>query len=388
MPPTGAVALLTSPGPAGIAVVRAHGPGVATFLDRHVQLGRSAAARLGTVGAVVRAALRDESGAAIDDVLISIHQAAPTGDIRVHLHGNPWLVRRCLDLLAACGLEPADAPADLWPTDDVLQAEAFALLPRVQTLAGARWLLRQPEQLRSEIQRLLTCTDLVEVRAAAAALVERGNVAEWFTQPLRVAIVGPPNAGKSTLVNALADRAACVVSPFPGTTRDWVEVPGEVGGFPVHWLDTAGLRTAADALEEAGMAQTRRVAAEADALLVVADASAPATTVVAWLDHVPRGKVAVLALNKADLCESWTIEQIENVLPTVWRPCAVPVSASQRSGLVTLTDTLLAKLGRTPERLTLPAAYTQRQTAVIRKVSCTNDLFSTREHLARVTGGG
>ena len=94
MPPTGAVALLTSPGPAGIAVVRAHGPGVATFLDRHVQLGRSAAARLGTVGAVVRAALRDESGAAIDDVLISIHQAAPTGDIRVHLHGNPWLVRR------------------------------------------------------------------------------------------------------------------------------------------------------------------------------------------------------------------------------------------------------------------------------------------------------
>ncbi len=388
MPPAGTVALLTSPGPAGIAVVQVRGAGVARFLDRHVRLGRGAAARIGTGGAVVRAELRDESGAAIDDVLISIHEAAPTWDIRVHLHGNPWLVERCLDLLVACGLERGDAAADLWPGGDMLEVEANALLPRMQTLAGARWLLRQPEQLRGEVRRLLARADLAEVHSAVAALAERGDVADWFSTPLRVAVVGPPNAGKSTLVNALADRAACVVSPIPGTTRDWVEVPGEVAGFPVHWLDTAGLRASADPLEDASMARTRRLAVDSDALLVVVDATSRAAATVGWLEQLACDKPAVLAMNKVDLCDGRTMEQALAGLPSAWRSCAVPISAAKASGMVGMTETLLAQLGRTPERLGPPAAYAQRQVVILRKILRTNDLGATKALLVEVSGGG
>ena len=91
---------------------------------------------------------------------------------------------------------------------------------------------------------------------------------------LVVAIAGPPNAGKSTLLNRLAKREAAIVSPLPGTTRDVIEVHLDLGGYPVTLLDTAGIRESAEPVEQEGIRRARARAAAADLVLWVTDGSA------------------------------------------------------------------------------------------------------------------
>ncbi len=136
------------------------------------------------------------------------------------------------------------------------------------------------------------------------------------------------------------------------------------------------------------MAQTRRLATEADALLVVVDASLPATRSVDWLEQLPRSAVGPIALNKADLCDSAAMNQIRSGLPPSWRPCAVPVSASEGSGLGELVSALLTRFGRERARLNSPAAYTPRQVGLFRKIMGVEDLATARKLLAAVVGVG
>jgi len=118
--------------------------------------------------------------------------------------------------------------------------------------------LHAAQQLRSEI---------------AAALADGGR-GERLRDGLVVAIAGPPNAGKSTLLNRLARREAAIVSPYPGTTRDVIEVHFDLGGYPVTLLDTAGIRDSSDPVEQEGVRRARAGAAAADLVLWVTDASA------------------------------------------------------------------------------------------------------------------
>ena len=275
-------------------------------MERHVHAARRDD-WLQRPGSVFRGELRDAEGEPADDILVSVHTPAPNAicstktieanapdcEVRLHLHANPLLVQRCSEWLRTAGFEefapPAAAPtgAALWDAQDGLDAEAWARLPQMQTERGARWLLGQAAGLRSTVQ----CW-LAELQQAAArgpdvvAQRRRDNIAtsravpqsprathavDWFARPLRIALIGPPNAGKSTLANALADRPVSLVSAVPGTTRDWVEAPGEIEGFPVVWVDTAGLRASADPVEVAAGAQTRRVLASTAVVVVVLD---------------------------------------------------------------------------------------------------------------------
>ena len=109
----------------------------------------------------------------------------------------------------------------------------------------------------------------------AAALAD-GRRGERLRDGLVVAIAGPPNAGKSTLLNRLARREAAIVSPFAGTTRDVIEVHLDLGGYPVTLLDTAGIRESDDPVEQEGVRRARERAAAADLVLWVVDASSDA----------------------------------------------------------------------------------------------------------------
>jgi tRNA modification GTPase len=335
------------------------------------------------LGGVFRAELLDEVGSAIDDVLVSVHAAPPAWDIRLHLHGNPWLVRRCAELLRAGDFcDAGDAPLDLWTVPDLLAAEAYALLPQMSTLRGARWPLEQVERLRAFCDTLSSGVSLEEMRRAAREMLARQRVVEWLTRPLRVVLAGPPNAGKSTLVNALADRAVSVVSATPGTTRDWVEVRSEVAGFPVAWIDTAGLRATSDDLEQTSVARTRRLLAEADAVVLVLDGSAPvpATEIPSLLgDREP----ACVALNKGDL---GAVTAVQAALPAAWQPRAVTVSATERTGLDKLSGALLENLGRTDAVVDLPAVFTRRQVTLLEEVTTSADLRMCRRALTELRG--
>jgi len=381
----GGTALLTGAGPAAIAIVRLTGPGVQEFVARHLRWAQPATRPLPAPGQVRRATLVDEDGAPLDDVLVAVHATGPHADLRVHLHGNPVLVQRCRELAAACDLveyPPRHAAADglgppgssgppLWPGQDLLAAAVAAELPHVLTFRGVLWVLDQERRLRAVLQecvRSLAADGPVavpSVRARLTAIAARTGDVTRFTQSLRVALVGPPNAGKSTLLNALADRPIALVSPHPGTTRDWLEVDTEWDGYPLTWIDTAGLRATDDAMEAAGVERTRRALASAAATVIVLDATDPGAAA-EFIRTYSALRPAVVALNKSDLGPATVGPQ---ALPAGWRPVAIETSARTGAGLSELRQRVLAAVGcLAPEPLD-PAPIGSEVSATLRSAA-------------------
>ncbi len=380
----GAFELLTSPGPAAIAVVRVRGPLAGAFLLRHVRPRRKTDPQTWVPGRVFRAELLDEAGSPIDDMLVSVHAPAPTWDVRLHLHGSPGLVRYCTEMLTAGGLsERWETASTLWKSENMIEAEALALLPRMLTLRGVQWLTRQGGLLSETLRSLADTCDIEAGRERCREIIARRRIFDWFTRPLRVALVGPPNTGKSTLANALADEHVSLVSPMPGTTRDWVEIPGEIEGFPVLWLDTAGLRSGGDEVEAEAIRRTRKLMASADAVLLVLDATMPAARSGPELvaGHAEL-RPACVALNKFDLIEDEV--QLAVGLHAQWRGLALPISALRRTGLDALVGPLLESVAYDSAALAAPAAFTDRQVEILTAAAADSRRF--REQLRYCLG--
>ena len=378
--PWGTYQLLTGPGPAAIAVLRVRGPLCAGFVRRHLRPRSGRALETWGVGSVLRCDLLDEGGLAIDDILVSVHEPGPDWDLRLHLHGSPGLVRCCRELLAAAGLSERGASCStLWKARHAIEGEAWALLPALLTLEGVRWLLRQVDTLSATLRQMATTDAVAAARTLCRQIIDRRHICDWFARPLRVALIGPPNAGKSTLANALADQHVSLVSPLPGTTRDWIEIPGEVLGFPVVWLDTAGLGGGADALATEAAGRTGQIMATADALVLVFDAAAVRGGAGDLAPWAPVRQPACVALNKCDLLKG--PRALPDWLPAGWRERAVWVSALRRTGLAALTERLLLLAGRASADLSAPAAFTARQVAELEGAARANDADEFRRRV-------
>ncbi|MGQ9366302.1 tRNA uridine-5-carboxymethylaminomethyl(34) synthesis GTPase MnmE [Azospirillum sp. ST 5-10] len=326
-------ALATAPGRAGVAVVRVSGPAAGAALD--ALTGRPPPApRVATL-----ARLRDPAhGDRLDDALVLWFPAprSYTGEdvAELHLHGGRAVTAAVVEALAGCpGLrtaEPGEFTRRAFENGklDLTEAEGLIDLIDAETAAQRRQALRQMEGAlgrlyegwRGRLMRALAhieadidfpdedlpagVADAVrpELAALAAAIADHLDDAgrgERLREGLHVAIVGAPNAGKSSLLNALARRDAAIVSARAGTTRDVIEVHLDVGGYPVVLADTAGIREAADEVEEEGVRRALARAASADLKVAVFDAAR-------WpdLDPATVGLVdaaAVPVLNKGDL---------------------------------------------------------------------------------------
>ncbi len=283
----------------------------------------------------MRRLLDPADGGPLDDavVLWMPGPATATGEdvLELHHHGGRAVLTGLLDALAGVpGLrlaEPGEFArrAFLNGRLDLTEAEGIADLVDAATQAQARQALRQLDGVAGRLyeawrERLLQCLALVEaeidfgadeaaevgegmlrrvapevgeVAAAIGAHLADGGRGERLRAGLAVAVVGAPNAGKSSLVNLLARRDVAIVTPVPGTTRDVIEVPLDLGGLPVTLLDTAGLRETDDPVEAVGVERARRRAADADLRLGVLDATAPRPETVAGAE--------IVALNKVDL---------------------------------------------------------------------------------------
>lgn len=295
-------ALATAPGRSGVAVVRVSGPEAWTacrLLCGSVPEPRRAAVRR----------LRDGEDL-IDEALVLVFEAGAsfTGEASVEFqtHGSLAVVTRLLSSLSRIeGLRAAEAGeftrralenecldlAQVEGLADLIEAETEA--QRHQAMQGFTGALsRQAEAWRQSLVRaaaLLEATidfadedvseDVfpeVETIVANLVAVFRSEVAgvgaaEQIRQGFEVAIVGPPNAGKSTLLNRLAGRDAAITSEVAGTTRDVIEVRMDVGGMPVTFLDTAGLRDTDDRIESLGIERARSRAEAADLRIVLGE---------------------------------------------------------------------------------------------------------------------
>ena len=333
------IALGSGAGRAGIAVIRASGAGASALL-RQLSAHAPDVSRETPMPTPRRAAIRslhDRDGAFLDEALV-LWMPGPnsyTGEdtVELHVHGGAAVIAAVLDAALQTGLcrvaEPGEFTRRAFDAGqmDLTQAEAVGDLidaetegqrrqagrlyqgEAARTFEGWRGLLMSamaaleasidfPDEAdipgEVDLSALVPITDLASELAAALGDAGRLNaVREGF----RIAILGPPNAGKSSLMNRIARRDAAIVSPIAGTTRDVVEVRLVLAGFPVWVADTAGLREASDAIEAEGVRRALARAEEADLRIWVSDASADVSreTLAA---HRP-GDIEVM--NKADL---------------------------------------------------------------------------------------
>jgi tRNA modification GTPase len=320
----------TASGRAGIAIIRISGPRV---LDALAALAVAPPAPRHAT----RARFRDAAtGETVDNGLVLFFPgpASVTGEdvAELHLHGS----RAVLDAITAVlsrvpGLRLAE-PGEFTRRGfehgklDLTEAEAIADLVAAETAAQRRQALRQLDgelgrlyggwarRLLQVIAHLEAAIDfpeedlpqglddgarheVVELQAAIAEHLADNRAGEILRDGVSIAIVGPPNAGKSSLLNMLARRDVAITSATAGTTRDVIEVRLDLGGYPVVLADTAGLREARDAIEAEGVRRARARADAADLRIVVFDAARPEE--MASVEGLTEG--ALLVANKSDL---------------------------------------------------------------------------------------
>ena len=328
-------ALATPPGRGAIAIVRVSGPDV-----------RAIAARI--VPSLILqpryahyTALIDERGETIDrGVAIFAEQPHTyTGEdtLELQIHGSPIVAREVLRALLAFGArlaEPGEFTrrAFMHGKMDLHAAAAVADLIDAETRSAARaalanlggGLAREVNALRARLAAIVEeCSGAIdfpeevpdperarvrdELEAIAgdlAQLQHDGEVGRLVREGITVAIVGPPNAGKSSLLNALLGEERAIVSEIAGTTRDTIEESIAIDGVRVRLVDTAGIRDHADRLEAAGIERSQRALAAARLALVVLDGSVPLSPDARALLAQTRPHERVVFFNKADLGES------------------------------------------------------------------------------------
>ncbi|MGE4313641.1 MAG: tRNA uridine-5-carboxymethylaminomethyl(34) synthesis GTPase MnmE [Pseudobdellovibrionaceae bacterium] len=398
-------ALSTPPGRGGVAMVRVSG-----------QHARASALKLsGKKDLVARQATYAKisdpvSRETLDHAVLTYYRgpASFTGDdvVEYAVHGSPAVVGALLDVLSAeeghrlaeageftrrafengkLDLTEAEAVADLIHAETALQRrQALSQLEGSLSNLYEGWAARltkalayleaaidfADEDLPADFTKPVL-EDVATLQDEISAHLNDNHRGERLRDGIRLAIIGTPNAGKSSLLNRLARREAAIVSPFAGTTRDVIDVHLDIGGYPVILSDTAGLRpeelgeTNQDAIESEGIRRALKAAHEADICLLLLDGARPLTEQKATLDLLD-GR-AVLALTKSDL-KSAPESKTYQGLPVTH------LSSVSGDGLVELTRILAEKC---------EALFGLRETPSLTQKRHREALVLTSEHLAR-----
>ncbi len=308
-------AIATPPGQGGIGIVRVSGVEAFTLVlplfrtpERSSELPPS---HLLTYGRIVDPTTHE----AIDEVLVAFMRAPRTytreNVVEIQGHGGPLVLQRILRLLLTQGARLAHPGeftlrAFLNGRLDLAQAEAVMDLISAQTEAGQRLAMQQLEgRVSTQVQgarrailgviaRIEASIDfpeddiptpqpaellplIEEAQAKVATLLTSAEQGRLYRQGLRTAIIGRPNVGKSSLLNALLRSERAIVTPVAGTTRDTVEEVANLRGIPLYLIDTAGITPTADPVERIGVQRSRAAAETAEVVLLVCDSSEPLT---------------------------------------------------------------------------------------------------------------
>jgi tRNA modification GTPase len=384
-------AIATPPGRGAIAIVRCTGPAARAIAARVFRSSTPLRDRVATYGDVL-----DVDGNVIDRGL-ALAMDGPrtaTGEdvVELHVHGSPVVAREALRALLHAGahaagpgdftrraflngkldLSAAEAVADVIDAESraaALAAQANltgglrtaiervrgALLALLEELAGAiDYPDEVPEPAHAEFNARLSAAD-----DALVALVRDWERGRLVREGLSLAIVGPPNAGKSSLLNALVGEERAIVAPVAGTTRDIIEERFLIDGVPVRVLDTAGLRKSDDAVERIGIERARRALAACAVALVVVDGSQPLDADALDVLAATRSQPRVVFFNKADLgCDDAAARAVDAdaIVGSAWDAATVDAIAQA-----------IARAGWRGERIDLarPHLASARQAAAV-----------------------
>lgn len=388
MTPTGLTdtiaAIATAPGSAGVGIVRISGPEAFEIADLLFS-GKRIPSQV-EPGQFLYGQLLDQTGELLDEALCLIFRSphSYTGEdvVELQTHGSPAVLTRVLTRVLELGARAAKPGeftlrAYLNERIDLTQAESVlnlinagtetarkqsalglsgALAQRVEdigknitrTLAAIQAMLDYPEEGVPEEDRL---TPLTQAENDLKALLSTARAGQTATRGARLALIGLPNAGKSSLLNALLGYERSIVTPVAGTTRDYLEADLELAGLPITLVDTAGIRTTSDQIEAAGVRQAVSLAENADLTLSLEDGS---TVREALPIELPADAKVIFVRTKADLPTIWNTED------------HLSVSAVSKQGLAELRtaiqNALLGDVARNESWLT-----TERQTDAARR---------------------
>jgi tRNA modification GTPase len=366
-------AIATPLGEGGLAVLRISGPQALAVADHcFAPAGKSASKPSAAASHTIHFGHIVRGGRTLDEVLLSVLRAPRTFTredvVEITCHGGVLPAKLVLDALLASGArlaEPGEFTrrAFLNGRIDLAQAEAVADLIHSRTelalhaaneqLAGK--LSQRINELRDQMLKTLAHVEAhidfpdediaPDTKDELTARLERGvafmeellrtaDEGQILRRGIRAAIVGRPNAGKSSLLNQLLGHDRAIVSAIPGTTRDTIEETANIRGLPVIFIDTAGLREAGDEIELEGIRRSRQSLHAAEFILHVLDASEPFTEADRLYLSEFAGKKRLLVLNKTDLPS-----RLE--LPSTLKPSALlSVSCITGQGLESLKDAI------------------------------------------------
>jgi tRNA modification GTPase len=371
-------ALSTVPGRSGIAVVRLSG-GQSLRLARRVFAARNPADDLPVRYSVVGKILDPRDGSEIDTAVATCFKGphSYTGEdmVEFSLHGSPVLVSTLLDSLCEHGArlaEPGEFTmrAFLNGRMDLTQAEAVRDIVEATTLYQAQVAARQhsgamasrlqplKELLIDIIVNLESAVEFVEEalplqsREALQRKLEnaRKELRDWISsfrkgkvirEGFSMAVAGGPNVGKSSVFNALLSQDRSIVAETPGTTRDMVSEVASIAGIPVRLLDTAGIRSTDDVVENLGIGRSFQAIAEADVILLVSDMSLPRSQQDCELREKLGELSCIIVMNKSDLPPQWSESEI--ITFSGKRPW-IRVSAKTGSGIDGLRSAVLRSI--------------------------------------------
>jgi tRNA modification GTPase len=394
------VAISTPPGRGGIGIVRLSGSSTVAIAEPMLRLRRPLAA-----GQARFAEILDDSGAVLDEAVVTFF-AAPNSYtaedvVEIAAHGSPvvleMLVRRAI-AAGACLAEPGEFTqrAFLSGRLDLTQAEAVRDLIEASTLGQARVaarqlggaLSRQIAPVKSHLVALVAALEagvdfaeddidtmsadeiiqrLAVIEAPLRELERSFDYGRIVHDGLRLAIVGRPNAGKSSLFNRLVERDRAIVTATPGTTRDLVTERVAIHGIPIELIDTAGLREATDEVETIGIAKSREAMADADLVLLVIDASAPLHEEDAATLASLEGRPALVAANKVDLGAAIALGHA---------PTTVQTSAITGQGIDELRKAIIGVVG---------AGGAEQETALVTNLRQRQAISATLAAIERAT---
>jgi tRNA modification GTPase len=369
-------AIGTPPGYGGIGVIRVSGPDAFSLVLPLFQQPRGQTdlppSHLLTYGHIVDPITREM----FDEVLVAFMRSPHTYTredvVEIQGHGGPLVLQRILRLVLAQGARMANPGeftlrAFLNGRLDLAQAEAVMDLINSQTEAGQRLAIQQlrgriSAQIRDARQAVLGVIARIEAsidfpeedvptpqpeelqplidiaQQKIVALLKGSEQGRLYRQGLRTAIIGRPNVGKSSLLNALLRTERAIVTPFAGTTRDTVEEVANLQGIPLHLIDTAGITPSDDPVEQIGVQRSRAAAEGADVVLLVFDGSERLTEQdlrvseeLRWMgfggtsstnyehtdDETPSIREMIIVINKADCVQCLEVKQIEKMWPEI-----------------------------------------------------------------------
>ncbi len=376
-------AVLTGSGTSAIATVEVIGPEACNIVANIFTAYGSKPARF-DVGSILVGLLHDNQRP-IDQITVGCEDR---DYLALHCHGNPLIVETAMALLKAQGaqlVKPEDIRTRQLASSNLslCQQEAHLTLAQCKTLLGARLLNHQIEKgLTTWSQQPHDTLD--DLRSQCQIILAQGLIASHILNGISVALVGPPNSGKSTLLNSLSGQDAAIVTEIEGTTRDWVEASCHTDNLAMHLIDTAGLDTALQRgrLDKESQQRTLSVLNTANLILLVLDSNQPATQIEAhWLDHLPKGP-GLTVLNKSDLPTHLDLKDLGLAPETT-----VQISAKNETGLNSLLARIEQALQVQSFQIEQPLWITPRQRQCLKNILTAETLQQAHKQIDALLNG-